>query len=76
MAKQQAPKVAPSAEEQAAAPYSVIKPFRDINNWDLEHKAGDDVSHFDQDRLDSLVERGLIQPPFTEDSGAGDENPD
>ncbi|MCF2498396.1 hypothetical protein [Dyadobacter chenhuakuii] len=60
MAKQQTPKAAAKPGE-TAAPYSVLKPFRDVNDWDLEHKPGDDVSHFDEERLASLVEKGLVQ---------------
>ncbi len=61
MGKQQAPKAAASNEGQSPAPNTVLKPFRDIDNWDIEHKPGDDVSHFSEARLESLIERGLVQ---------------
>lgn len=35
--------------------------FRDKNNFDLQHNPGDDVSHFDKTRLESLVEKGLVE---------------
>jgi hypothetical protein len=41
--------------------YIVISDFRDINNFDKAYAAGDDVSHFEQSRLDKLVELGLVE---------------
>jgi hypothetical protein len=35
--------------------------FRDVNNFNLHHKKGADVSHFDQGRLDDLVARGYVE---------------
>jgi len=39
----------------------VIAPFRDINNFSLEHKVGKDVSSFDPIRLAELVQNGLVE---------------
>ncbi|WP_426291979.1 hypothetical protein ACN9ML_18270 [Dyadobacter endophyticus] len=61
MAKQQTSKDAAAEKSLAAGLHTVLKPFRDIDNWDVEHNPGDDVSHFPQARLDSLIERGLVQ---------------
>ncbi|MET7253577.1 hypothetical protein [Dyadobacter fermentans] len=61
MAKQQTPKGSEAGKSPAPSPFTVLKPFRDIENWDIEHKPGDDVSHFSEARLASLIERGLVQ---------------
>lgn len=36
----------------------VISPFRDKNNFDIRFEPGDDVSHFEKDRIDHLLEHG------------------
>lgn len=43
------------------AKYTVLKPFADKDNFSKMWKEGDDVSHFDEDRLASCVKRGLIK---------------
>lgn len=66
MGKQQAPKTAASSEGQpqkASKGYTVLSPFRDIANWDKAYEPGDDVSHFDNERLKNLVVNGLVQAP-------------
>lgn len=47
----------PSTKES----YTVITPFRDTNDFDKRYGKGDDVSHFDQERLDKLVGMGLVK---------------
>jgi hypothetical protein len=39
----------------------VVSPFRDIHNFDNQNNPGDDVSHFDKDRLERLVKSGLVE---------------
>lgn len=41
--------------------YVVVSPFRDKDNFDKLYKPGEDVSHFDKDRLESLVKSSLVQ---------------
>jgi hypothetical protein len=41
--------------------YIVTQQFRDIVDFDVQHNVGDDVSNFDQRRLDELVEGGLVK---------------
>ncbi|MVM35267.1 hypothetical protein GO755_34920 [Spirosoma sp. HMF4905] len=53
MAKQQ--------EEAKKPTHVVIKEFHDIDNFDKVHEVGDDVSHFDKERLDKLVENGHVE---------------
>lgn len=45
---------------QEGGSHFVVKGFRDINNWENEFKAGQDVSDLPKDRLDLLVEKGLV----------------
>jgi hypothetical protein len=45
----------------AEVSYTVIQPFRDINNFDKLYELDEEVSHLDADRLQTLVEKGLIQ---------------
>ena len=40
--------------------YVVAQPFRDKSNWDISFEVGQDVSDLPQDRLDELVEKGLV----------------
>lgn len=66
MAKQQAPKAAASTSAQpqkASKGHTVLSSFRDRDNWDKEYNPGDDVSHFDKERLETLVKNGLVQAP-------------
>lgn len=41
--------------------YLVIKDFRDINDFSKNHAVGDDVSHFDPERLATLVANGHVE---------------
>jgi hypothetical protein len=41
--------------------YVVVTPFRDINDFSIEHREGKDVSHFDKGRLTKLVENGHVK---------------
>lgn len=47
----------------AKSSYIVKQEFRDRDDFDTTHEAGDDVSHFDQSLLDDLVVRGLVEAP-------------
>lgn len=52
-----------AADKAVAKEPSVFKvksEFRDKDNFDLIHKVSDDVSHFDNSRLEDLVNRGLV----------------
>lgn len=78
MGKQQAPKSAASNEGQpqtASKGYIVLSPFRDIANWDKAYEPGDDVSHFDKDRLKTLVANGIVQAPKAAAKLADPKNP-
>lgn len=48
------------AMTETKAKYTVLKPFRDINNFSKEYKEGDDVSTLEPSRLDNLVTLGLV----------------
>jgi hypothetical protein len=41
--------------------YVVAKEFRDHNDFSQTWKEGDDVSHFDQDRLQHLIDTGIVE---------------
>lgn len=41
--------------------YIVTSPFNDASSADKNYRIGDDISHFDQKRLDLIVERGLAK---------------
>ncbi len=41
--------------------YTVVSEFRDKDKWEKLYQVGDDVSHFDEDRLANLVERKLVE---------------
>lgn len=53
------------AEAEAAAQlegiFIVVSPFRDRDDFNKEHKVGDDVSDLDQDRLEDLISKGLVE---------------
>jgi hypothetical protein len=51
------------AKEKSKSGYVVVSGFNDINDFGKVWREGDDVSHFDDARLDSLVERKLVQAP-------------
>lgn len=48
-------------EEKKAATHVVKTEFRDINNFDQVWEVGDDVSHFDKERLDKAIENGHVE---------------
>ncbi|MCL7987734.1 hypothetical protein M8998_07270 [Sphingobacterium sp. lm-10] len=50
-----------SKSKGKAAKYTVLTPFADKDNFGKMYKEGDDVSHFDEDRLASCVKRGLVK---------------
>ena len=55
---------AKKAEEKtskASRKYVVVSPFADKDNFGKKWEEGDDVSHFDEDRLKSCIERGLVK---------------
>lgn len=52
-------RVAPKA---AAPKYIVVQTFRDIQSFSTVYAEGADVSHLDAQRLESLIEKGLVQP--------------
>lgn len=39
----------------------VEKPFRDKGNFSIRYEKGDDVSHFDKDRLKKLSDAGIVK---------------
>ncbi|MEO6522241.1 MAG: hypothetical protein ABIN91_11225 [Mucilaginibacter sp.] len=41
--------------------YKVVAPFRDKSDWNIYYEVGQDVSELSQDRLDELVEKGLVE---------------
>ncbi len=48
--------------EQPTTGYFVILPFKDNKIYGNEsYSIGDDVSHFDTERLERAVERGLVE---------------
>ncbi|MCZ4244974.1 hypothetical protein [Pedobacter punctiformis] len=55
MAKIQEPK------EQPGDKYLVVQEFRDKDNFNLHYNEGENVSHFPDDRLKELVEKGLVE---------------
>ncbi|WP_293914681.1 MULTISPECIES: hypothetical protein [unclassified Sphingobacterium] len=48
-------------KDKKSKKYTVIAPFADKDNFGKKWVEGDDVSHFEQDRLDLCVERGLVK---------------
>ena len=56
-----APESEPVQAPIAPSRYIVKTPFRDRNNWAKEYRAGTDVSHFDKDRLEHLVNTGIVE---------------
>jgi hypothetical protein len=41
--------------------FTVVKEFRDINDFSFVNEVGDDVTHFDSDRLNTLIALGLVE---------------
>jgi hypothetical protein len=51
----------PPAPQDFRGAYIVVSPFRDINNFNLKHEPGADVSYFDAVRIEKLLKMGLIE---------------
>lgn len=41
--------------------FIVIKPFRDINDFSKKWQPGDDVSDFEEKRLERLIQIGVVK---------------
>lgn len=39
----------------------VLQEFRDINDFSITHEVGDNVSHFDENRLEDLRNKGIVE---------------
>lgn len=52
---------AAKADKAKPAKYIVSSPFADRDNFGKTWSEGDDVSHFDESRLKSCIERGLVK---------------
>lgn len=48
-------------EVDKKAKYIVVSPFRSVLNFNVEHKEGEDVSGFDEQRLKDLINLGLVK---------------
>lgn len=48
-------------EQKADVTHTVKVPFADIHNFDKKYEVGDDVSHFEKERLAHLVSEGLAE---------------
>lgn len=48
------------AMKAKAQVYTVVKSFRDKNDFDTVYKEGDDVSHLESDRLEHLLNIGYV----------------
>lgn len=49
---------------QKEAKYKVIHRFADIKDFSTQYEVGEDVSHFDSDRLEMLVNKKLVKKFF------------
>jgi hypothetical protein len=49
------------SKETSEVTYIVVAEFRDLYNFNLIHKVGEDVSYFNQERLNGLVETGVVK---------------
>ena len=49
-----------SESDGANKVYLVVSPFRDIEDFSLQYNVGDDVSHFDNARIEKLLSQDLI----------------
>ena len=47
-------------DEELTGAYFVATPFRDKDNFKKEWKEGQDVSHFDSERLKKLIQNGHV----------------
>ena len=48
-------------KDEANAKFYVLKEFRDLNDFSKVHEVEADVSHFGKERLEKLVELGLVE---------------
>ncbi len=53
--------VSKSADKPAKAKFVVKTEFRDINDFSKVHHAGKDVSYMGKDRLEHLVNTGVVE---------------
>lgn len=60
-AEKAAAKEAEKADKGKSAKYIVASPFADRDNFGKTWNEGDDVSSFDEARLKSCIERGLVK---------------
>ena len=61
-AKEIGEKVAEDTTPKAAAPtYTVIHQFNDKHNFATIYRIGQDVSHFNEARLQELISKGLVE---------------
>lgn len=51
----------PKPKKTKSGKFVVISPFADRDNFGKMWNEGDDVSHFDEDRRDLCVSRGLVK---------------
>ena len=51
----------PKAEKPAKAKFVVATEFRDINDFTRVYKVGMDVSYMGKDRLEHLVNTGIVE---------------
>lgn len=56
----QAP-ASPKQGKESKSKYIVAEPFADKDNFGKMWEVGEDVSHFDESRLKSCIERGLVK---------------
>jgi uncharacterized membrane-anchored protein len=50
-----------AGENEDQAEYTVLKSFRDKDNFDKVYDSGDTISGFSQERIDHLLEIGYIE---------------
>lgn len=67
----------PAASKKSAGATVTVE-FRDVNDFTKIHQVGDDVSHFDADRLEKLINLGYVEgkavaPTEDDKSGEGTE---
>jgi len=62
------------AKKKKESGSTVLVEFRDIDNFDLIHKVGDDVSHFEKGRLDRLAAAGYVSGSSEAESDEGSDD--
>lgn len=53
--------MAKKKEGEITPSHVVAIEFRDINDYSKVYKVGEDISHFDADRLIDLIEKGIAK---------------